>query len=945
MYLMRLNDCLRNNSYYKYCCNRFSTQSLSDFPPSFNPRNIKHDWHNTWEKNKYFTVTPSEKDALRMLLPPPNITGTLHLGHTLTITVQDILARWYRMKGHPVLWIPGLDHAGIATQMMVEKYLCKTKGMARSEIGREEFLSIVWEWKNQKETGIKSQLKALGASLDWSREYFTMSKDHNNAVIESFVRLNDRNLIYRKKDLVNWCPTLGSTISDVEVEHVFITEKTALEVPGHDKKVTFGVIAYIAYPVKDSEDEIVVATTRPESLFGDVAIAVHPNDERYAKYIGQTVWNSLRETYIPVVADSLVEKDFGTGAVKVTPAHDRTDYAIAKNHGLDIIEVFDEHGKITDAGKQFKGIPRFVAREKVLNELADKGLLRSVCDHKMVVPRCLRSQDIIEYVLKEQWFLKCKDMARKAIDAVKEGHLHIVPATHEQSWYDWLENIRDWCLSRQLWWGHRIPAYSITIGDKVEWIIARTESDARIIAQNTYGSGVKLSQDEDVLDTWFSSAILPFAVLGWPKQTTDFKSYYPLTLMETGHDILFFWVARMAMLGLELTDCLPFNKVLLHGILCDAYGKKMSKTLGNVISPENIINGATVKDLNEQMKESYNSGILSKKEFERMVSGNKKMFPNGIKECGADALRMTLCSHNVKNEKINFDMMECETNKFFCNKIWQASKYIILTTSGKQCQQPECLTVMDRWILSQLSATVEAVNDSFSQRDFHKAIISIKSFLYYRFCDFYLEATKWGFKTENSNVMQSHTYSLRTCLEVSLRLISPITPFFADELYTRLSNKFSEFLPVPSLMEAPYPMPQQFNTWKDDILDQRIQKVIDMILEIRSITAHVSKKMNPEVHIVACDPEDFHFYNEIIHLIKGGSKISNIYTSLKSNHDKEDKNGVYYCSSSQCVLFITAQVKLLYLYVMSFVICTTVCIYIRLFPGSFGFGESERKYR
>nr|XP_033328295.1 valine--tRNA ligase isoform X2 [Megalopta genalis]XP_033328296.1 valine--tRNA ligase isoform X2 [Megalopta genalis]XP_033328297.1 valine--tRNA ligase isoform X2 [Megalopta genalis] len=906
MNVLRFNSCLRNKSYYKPCCSRFSTQFLSDFPTTFNPKIFKHDWYNTWEKNQYFTVKSTEDNAFRMLLPPPNITGTLHLGHALTVTIQDILARWYRMKGHPTLWIPGLDHAGIATQMMIEKHLCKTKSILKSEIGKEQFLSVVWDWKGQKESGIKNQLKALGASLDWSKEYFTMSKDHNSAVIESFVRLNDHNLIYRKKDLVNWCPSLCSTISDIEVEHTFITGKTALQVPGYSKRVTFGEIAYIAYPVKDSKDEIVVATTRPESLFGDVAIAVHPNDERYTKYIGQTVWHSLRETYIPVIADQSVERDFGTGAVKVTPAHDHTDYTIATNHRLNIIQVFDEHGMITDAGKQYKGTPRFIAKEKVLNELSNKGLLRRVCDHKMGIPRCSRSQDIVEYVLKEQWFVRCEGMARKAMNAVEKGHLNIVPTIHEQSWYDWLGNIRDWCISRQLWWGHRIPAYYVTVGDRTEWIIARTENDARLIARNTYGPDVKLHQDQDVLDTWFSSAILPFAVLGWPKQTEDLKNHYPLTLMETGHDILFFWVARMVMLGLELTDRLPFNEVLLHGILCDAHGKKMSKTLGNIILPENIINGATVKDLKEQIEENYNSGTLSKKEFDRMLSGNKKMFPNGIPECGADALRMTLCSHNVKNKKINFDMMECQANKHFCNKIWQASKYIILVTSEKQCQKPKCLTIIDRWILSQLSRTVQAANDAFLQRDFHTAIASLRSFLYHQFCDFYLEATKWGFKTENSNVMLSHTYSLRTCLEVSLRLISPIIPFFADELYTRLSDKFPEFLSVPSLMEAPYPMPEQFHTWKNDILDKRIQEVKDMILEIRSITANISKKLNPEVHILTCDSEDFQFYNEIIHFIKGGSKIFNIYVSLKSDHT-EDKNGVYHRLSSHCVLFITAQ--------------------------------------
>ncbi|XP_031828314.1 valyl-tRNA synthetase, mitochondrial isoform X2 [Nomia melanderi] len=846
-----------------------------------------------------------------MLLPPPNITGTLHLGHALTIIIQDILARWYRMMGHPVIWIPGFDHAGIATQMMIEKYLLGTKNVTRSEIGKEQFLSDIWEWKNQKEIGIRNQLKALGASLDWSREYFTMSQEHSDAVTQAFIILHDRDLIYRKKGLINWSPTLNSTISDIEVEHLFINERTALRVPGYKEKITFGEISHIAYPIENSKDEIVVATTRPESVFGDVAIAVHPNDERYGKYIGQKVWHTFREIYIPIIADPSVDRDFGTGAVKITPAHNNEDYIIATNHQLDIVNVFDELGNITDAGKQFKGIQRFIAKKKVLDELSNRGLLRCIHDHKMSIPRCSRSQDIIEYMLKEQWFVKCKAMAQKAIDAVAYGHLRIIPDIHKQSWYDWLENIRDWCISRQIWWGHQIPAYYVTNGDKTEWIIAQNKNNAQLIAQNIYGSDIKLHQDEDVLDTWFSSAILPFAALGWPKETEDFKNYYPLTSMETGHDILFFWVARMVMLGLELTNRLPFNEVFLHGILCDAHGKKMSKTIGNIVLPENIINGATVNDLNTQMNESHKSGILSKKELRRLSIGNKKMFPNGIPQCGTDALRLTLCSHSVKNEKINFNVMECMTNKFFCNKMWQASKYILLATSEKQCQEPKCITlIIDRWILSRLSVVVQIANLALLNRDIHKVIESLKSFVHYQFCDFYLEATKWGFKTEDADVISSHTYSLRTCLEVSLRLISPIMPFFADDLYTRLSSKFPEFYSVPSLMEAPYPMTQQFSQWRDATLDRRVEKALDVVLVIRSLIADISKKLIPEVHIILSDPENVTFYNEIINLLKAGSKIYNIHIFLKSNYT-ESENGVHYSLNSHCSLFITLQDSLI----------------------------------
>ena len=906
MIIVRLNELLRTNASYKYRCNRYSTELLADFPATFTFKDVERQCQNVWEKNKCFAVKSGEKEALKMLLPPPNITGTLHIGHALTVTIQDILARWYRMRGHPVIWIPGFDHAGISTQVTIEKYLYKTKSLTKSEVGREQFLSLVWDWKKQKENVIKLQLQALGASLDWSREYFTMSKEHSKAVTEAFLRLNDRNLLYRKKALINWCPALRSTISDIEVEHLYINERTELEVPGYKKKVKFGEMAYVAYPVKDSKDEIIVATTRPETVFGDVAIAVHPDDQRYAKYIGQKVWHVLRETYIPVVPDPSVDMNFGTGALKVTPAHDHLDYTIATNHQLDVIDVVDEYGNITDAGERFKGLPRFLAREKVLNELAHRGMLRKVCGCKMSVPICSRSRDVVEYLLKEQWFVKCKGMAEKAMQAVKENRLKIVPSTHEQVWYDSLSNIRDWCISRQLWWGHSIPAYNVTIGDKIEWITARSENDARLIAQNKYGSDVELHPDQDLLDTWFSSAILPFAALGWPNETEDLKKYYPLTLMETGHDILFHWVAKMVMLGLELTDRLPFDEVVLHGILCDAYGKKMSKTLGNVVLPENIINGITLKDLAEQMKKSYDTGVLSKAEMRRMLSGNNKMFPNGIPECGADALRMTLSSHNIKNQKINFDIMKCQTNAFFCNKIWQASKYVILATGDKLYQRPETLTLIDRWILSRLSALVDIVNHGFAQRDFHKSAQSIKQFLHYEYCDFYLEATKWGLRSEDSDVVASHTYGLRKCLEVSLRVLAPVMPYLAEDLYGRLSTKFPEFSSAPSLMEASYPTPEQFSEWRDITLDEKTDEVLDIVFEIRSLLANVSKKLNPTVHIVTRDSDDFQFYNEVTSLIRGGSRISNIYTFLENDYT-ESGSSICYPVTADCTLFITVE--------------------------------------
>lgn len=713
-------------------------------------------------------------------------------------------------------------------------------------------------------------------------------------------------MLYRTKAPINWCPTLRSTISDIEVEKLHLTGKQQLDVPGYKKKVTFGQIFQIAYPVKDSKDEIVVATTRPETVFGDVAIAVHPDDDRYTKYIGQYVWHALRETYIPVIADRSVIQDFGTGAVKITPAHDRSDYMVSKTHGLEIINVIDENGNITEAGKQLQGLPRYIAREKVLNELSNRDLLRATNDHPTNIPRCSRSNDIIECLLKEQWYIKCDTMAQRAVEVVRDGHLKIDPAVHEQVWYDWLENIRDWCISRQLWWGHRLPVYQVATGDVTDWIVARSENDARIIAEKKYGSNVELRQDDDVLDTWFSSAILPFTALGWPNKTKDFEKYYPLTLMETGSDILFFWVARMVMLGLELTDRLPFKEVLLHGLLSDAHGKKMSKSVGNVISPENIVNGISLQDLLAQAKESHNMGILQESELKRTITVNTKLFPRGIPECGVDALRLTLCSPNIKNQTVSFDVMQCQTNKFFGNKIWQASRYILRMVDGKLSADPKSLATIDRWILSRMSVMVDTVDDAFTNRNFHRAVASIKQFFYYEFCDFYLEGTKWGFKSENSEVIASHTDTLIKCLEVTLRILAPVMPYLADDLYKRLSNELPGFLSVSSLLEASYPMPEEFKKWRDVHLDERMNELLKVISEIRVIMARVSRKSNPTVHVLTRNSDDCEFYTENVNLIKGGSNVYDVSVFLTSDYLATD-DFVCHTFTPNCTLLVKAE--------------------------------------
>ncbi|KYN35996.1 Valyl-tRNA synthetase, mitochondrial [Trachymyrmex septentrionalis] len=895
-----------------------------DFPAIFKPKDVENGWYDTWQRNKYFASsrttnsTQEEKETkepFSMVLPPPNITGILHLGHALTVIIQDVLARWHRMKGHPVLWIPGLDHAGIATQAIVERTLQHTRNITRYDMGRDEFTQLIWQWKAEKAAVIKQQLKTLGATLDWDREYFTIDKSHSAAVTETFVRLYERNLLYRARDLVNWSPALRSTISDIEVEDFVVNGKTRLQLPGYNSKITVGQLIKLVYPIKDSKEELIIATTRPETIFGDVAIAVHPNDDRYSRYIGQYVLHPIRETFIPIIADSSVKREFGTGAVKITPAHDRLDYNIAKRHNLPVICVIDEGGNMTDACKEFKGVPRFITRKRLMDQLSVRGLVKGVEDnHRMTLPLCSRTHDVIEYLPKEQWFLRCTAMAKRAHKAVANGELKIYPSEdsiYEQMWYNWLENYkhRDWCVSRQLWWGHRIPAYSIIHDDgkdndndifsdsdnTTSWIIARSEEEARSLAQEKYGNTVNLRQDPDVLDTWFSSTIVPFATLGWPENTEDMARHYPLTLMETGHDILMFWVTRMVMLSLELTQRLPFKEVLLHGVLCDGNGKKMSKSSGNVISPENIINGCTFEELNEQARRSHAAGILSAEELQRTLRVNTKTYSMGIPDCGTDALRLSLCARNIKNHTINFDVDDCRTSKYFCNKIWQASKYVLLMTKEDQQHEnveKENLNDLDRWILSRLSWMVE------------------------------IEGTKFGFRSGNS---AGHSNTLAKCLEVSLRILAPVTPYLSDDLYVRLAKKgLPGFLSVTSLLETSYPMPYEFKHLRDIGLEERIRELMDVTNAIRSCMANVSKKSNPEVNILVNNVRDYNFYRENVNLIKGASKIWNVpihliesandgnFNRMMTRDNNSDGDGVctvQYMHTNDCSLLITAMVS------------------------------------
>ncbi|RZF33600.1 hypothetical protein LSTR_LSTR009056 [Laodelphax striatellus] len=759
------------------------------FPDTYNSYNVQHEWYNWWEKNDYFKPKSGGQsdDKFCIVLPPPNVTGTLHLGHALTVVLQDVLSRWHRMKGSEVLWVPGTDHAGIATQVAVERHLMKNKNLRRLDVGREEFLKLVWNWKNEKDGTIKKQLRMLGGSVDWSRDTFTMDKNYSRAVNEAVIKLWNAGLFYRKEALVNWSCYLQSTISDIEVEHRLINGPQNLNVPGYASPVKFGIIDDFAYKVVNSDKEIVVSTTRIETMLGDVAVAVNPNDERYRELHGARLRHPLRNAEIPVVCDESVD-----------------------------------------------GMKRFEAREAIREELKKQGLYRNQRPHQYQLPVCSRSGDVIEQLLKPQWFINCKDMAAKAVEAVKSGQLVIQPSSFERVWMHWFDNIEDWCVSRQLWWGHRLPIYEASTknGGKREsvWVAALSISDATKQAAailKVAEAEVTLRQDPDVLDTWFSSGIFPMA-------TDDFAKFYPLSLMITGHDILFFWVARMTMLGQQLTGQLPFKKILLHGIMCDNEGRKMSKSLGNVIYPENIVKGVTLEDLHKEVEENYKCGLISGEEMKKALKGQKATFPPNVPDCGTDALRFTLMSQNIHRHAIEVDIQDFVNNRSFCNKIWQAFRYTLNKIADLNVDVPDAsvlphdlhsLPLVDQWILSRLSEAVDKMNHGIESADLHISTTAFRRFFHSFLCDVYLEATKPVFRKSDDKEISKAISTLMFCLDTSLKLLAPIMPFLCEEINYQLPGKRPT-----TLMNAEYPSQLQFRNTQ---LEEEIDFTMDVIRTIR----------------------------------------------------------------------------------------------------------------
>lgn len=805
------------------------------------------------------------KGKFVMVIPPPNVTGTLHLGHALTFAIEDAVTRWNRMKGKITLWVPGCDHAGIATQNVVERKL-QREGKTRHDIGREKFIEEVWKWKNEKGDRIYDQIALMGCSVDWDRATFTMDPKMSTAVTEAFIRLHDEGLIYRAKRLVNWCCALNSAISDIEVEKHEVKGPQNFRVPGYgDETVEFGILELFAYPVDGCDEKIIVSTTRLETMLGDTAVAVHPNDERYKHLKGKFVKHPLIDRRIPIIFDDFVEMEFGTGAVKITPAHDHTDYEVGKRHNLPLIDILDDEGKIAPGFGKFSGMKRFKARKEIGKELDLLGLYHGTKPNPMVVPTCMRSKDIIEPRLKDQWFVNCKEMGEKAADAVRRKELEIIPDSHVKTWYHWLENIQDWCISRQIWWGHRIPAYKVD-GDGVPldtWISGMNEQQAKEKASkklNIPAEKLSVHQDEDVLDTWFSSGLFPFAVFGWPEPTKDLKCFYPGDLLETGQDILFFWVARMVMLGTKFLGELPFKKIYLHSMVRDAHGRKMSKSLGNIIDPVDVIRGKSLQELQKMLEESN----LQPSEIVRAKAAQKIDFPDGIPPCGTDALRFTLCDYTGQGRDINLDIKRVEGYRSFCNKLWNAIKFTLdklqPVEDGEKTFSPlpeHVLTGketrLDMWLLSRLFTATEACNKGFEKYDFHLATSSCHRLWVYEICDIYLECTKPTFRGDNEEAKEIVRQTLYTACDIGLRLLHPFMPFLTEELYKRLPRR-DKSSPA-SLCITSYPEVNDFKWKKDTQLEDEFSFMYDFVHKIRSRKANygVEKKQVPL--FVSCDSE------------------------------------------------------------------------------------------
>ncbi|WP_031437615.1 valine--tRNA ligase [Methylobacter tundripaludum] len=792
---------------------------------TYAPHSIEQRWYQTWEDKGYFAAKP-EGESYCIMIPPPNVTGSLHMGHAFQDTIMDALTRYHRMKGFSTLWQPGTDHAGIATQMVVER-LCNAEDKTRHDYGREKFIEKIWEWKEESGGTITRQLRRMGSSLDWNKERFTMDDGMSDAVQEVFIRLYEEGLIYRGKRLVNWDPVLHTAVSDLEV----LSEEEN------------GSMWHLRYPLSNGQGHLIVATTRPETMLGDAAVAIHPNDERYKHLLGEFVELPLTGRRIPIIADEYVDPEFGTGCVKITPAHDFNDYEVWTRHRhTSAIQDLPHGGLINiltvDASicaeelvpVQYQGLDRFDARKKIVADLDAAGLLEKIADHKLMVPRGDRTNSVIEPLLTDQWYVKVAPLAEPAIAAVENGDIKFVPDNWKNTYFEWMRNIQDWCISRQIWWGHRIPAWYDELGN-----IYVGNSEQAVRAKHKLSADYPLKQDEDVLDTWFSSALWPFSTLGWPENTEELAKHYPTSVLVTGFDIIFFWVARMIMMGLKFQGKVPFKEVYIHGLVRDAEGQKMSKSKGNVLDPIDIIDGIEL----EALVAKRISGMMQPHLAKKIEQDTRKHFPDGIQSYGTDALRFTFASLASTGRDIRFDLARTEGYRNFCNKLWNAARFVLMNTeeqdnglSDAPCQYSQ----VDRWVTSRLHQVTAVTSNAIDNYRFDLAAQAIYEFTWNEYCDWYLELAKISLQSNDAALQRGTRKTLLTVLESILRLAHPIMPFITEEIWQRVAPLAG--IEADTIMLQPYPVADEAHIDSNAIAETNW--VMNFILGVRRIRGEMN---------------------------------------------------------------------------------------------------------